>query len=200
MLVDGDTGKIIAVWDDARGDQLPLAVENALEAKGRKLPGAGTYDPNAPVKLTVVINGQTVTAWRTGQMKDAEKQAAAEHKAIAWVVSDHRYLDGIGGISGRGSREATLHALYALRDRTVLVFEDAIVENHKDLPLVDHALHSPNPDYIYPVVVFLNPDATKVLAKVPFEQNFVTRAQSLANALGEVEAKMDAVAPGVAAK
>jgi peroxiredoxin len=192
ILVDGDTGKIIAQGPDALGDRLPELVEKALAAKGRKLPGLGPYNPNAPGKLTVVINGQTITAWRTGQLKSAEKEALAEHKPIAWVVSSHKFLDGIGEISSDGSRGATLHALYALRDRAVLVFEDAVVENHKDLALVDKALHSPNPDYTYPVVIFLNPGATQVLAKVPFEQNFVKRAELLANALGEVEAKMSA--------
>jgi len=197
VLVDGDTGKIIAQGPEALGEQLPLLVEKNLAAKGRKLPGLGPYNPNAPDKLTMVINGQTINAWRTGQLKDAEKQAVAEHKPIAWIASDAHYLDGIGEISTDGSRGATLHALYALRDRAVLVFEDAYAENHKDLPLVDQALHSPNPDYAVPVVVFLNPDGTQVLAKVPFESDFVKRAQALANALGEVEAKMN-ITPGVA--
>ncbi|HUA68793.1 MAG TPA: TlpA disulfide reductase family protein [Candidatus Saccharimonadales bacterium] len=192
ILVDGDTGKIIALGDDVRGEGLPLHVEKALEAKGRKLPGLGPYNPNAPTKLTVVINGQIITAWRTSQLKDAEQEAKSEHKPIAWVVSSHEFLDGVGKISSNGSRGATLHAIYALRDRAILVFEDAMVENHKDLALVDRALHSPDPDYICPVVVFLNPDATRVLAKVPFQQNFEKRGKALANALGEVEAKMSA--------
>ena len=163
----------------------------------------GPYNPNAPDKLTVVINHQTIIAWRTGQLKNAEKQAAAEHKPIAWIASDHHYLDGIGEISTGGSRGATLHTLYALRNRAVLVFEDGFVENHKVLRLVDDAIHThgnmPNHHPTLPVVVFLNPDATKVLAKVEFESDFVKRAQALANALGEVDAKMSA-APGVARK
>ena len=197
VLVDGDTGKIIAQGPGALGDRLPELVEKNLAAKGKKLPAVIPYNPNAPDKLTVIINGQTITAWRTGQLKSAETEAITEHKPIAWIASDHRYLDGIGEISEGGSRDATLHALYALRDRAVLVFEDADTENHRVMSLVDDAIHTPNPHWTEPVVVFLNPDATRVLAKVLYEPDFVKRAQSLANALGEVEAKMSA-APGVA--
>ena len=197
ILVDGDTGKIIALSDDVRGEGLPTEVGKALQAKGRALPRQMPYNPNAPDKLTMVINSQTVTAWRTGQLKDAKKQALAEHKPIAWIASSSKLLDGIGTISEEDSRGATLHALYALRDRTVLVFEDAYVENHKVLALVDTALHTPNPHYTPPTIVFLDPGATQVLAEVTFEPDFVKRAEALANALGEVEAKMSA-APGIA--
>lgn len=196
ILVDGDTGKIIALSDDIRGDGLPQHVEKALEAKGRKLPGLASYNPNAPDKLTLIINNQTITAWRTSQLNNAEQEARAKNKPIAWVASDAQYLDGIGTISGGGSRSASLHALYALRDRTVLVFEDGSTENHKVMPLVDDAIHTPNPHWDVPVVVFLNPDATQVLAKVLYQPDFVKRAEALANALGEAEAKMN-VKPGI---
>jgi len=141
-----------------------------------------------------------VTAWRTGQVKEAEKQALAEHKPIAWILSDPHYLDGVEQISSGGSCSATLHALYAFRDRAILVFQDAYAKNETVMPLVDDALHAPNAGRTTPIVVFLNPDATQVLATVAYERNFVKRAQGLANALGEVEAKMDAAVPGVAAK
>ena len=199
ILVDGDTGEIIALSDDVRGEGLPTEVEKALHAKGKPLPGIGAYDPNAPGKLTIVINGQTINAWRTGQLKNAEQEASAEHKPIAWVASSAQYLDGMGQISTDGSRGASLHALYALRNRAVLVFEDGDTENHKVMPLVDDAIHTPNPHWNVPVVVFLNPDATQVLAKVLYERDFTNRARALANALGEAEAKMD-TAPGVANK
>lgn len=199
ILVDGDTGKIIALSDNVRGEGLPTEVEKALQAKGKSLPRQMPYNPNAPDKLTMVINSQTVTAWRTGQLKDAKKQALAEHKPIAWVASSSKLLDGIGTISDENSRGATLHALYALRDRAILIFEDAYVENHNVLPLVDTALHTPNPHYTPPSIVFLDPGATRVLATVLFESDFTKRAHALANALGEAEAKMDA-APGVANK
>jgi hypothetical protein len=56
-----------------------------------------------------------------------------------------------------------------LRSRTVLVFEDAFEENHKVLPLVDAALHTPDKNYTPPKVIFLNPEATEVLATVEYE-------------------------------
>ena len=58
------------------------------------------------------------------------------------------------------------------------------------LELVDNAVHSPDPHPNLPVVVFLNPDATEVLAKVGFEPDFVKRAHALADALNLAEAKM----------
>ena len=75
----------------------------------------------------------------------------------------------------------------------MLVFEDAYVENHKVLPLVDQALHTPDPHYTPPKVIFLNPEATEVLATVEYQPDFVKRAQALANALAQVDAKMKSV-------
>jgi len=89
-----------------------------------------------------------------------------------------------------------LHALYALRSRAVLVFEDGETENHRVTSLVDNAIHTPNPHWTEPAVVFLNSDATQVLAKVLYEPDFMKRAQVLAGALGEVEVKMSAAPAG----
>jgi thiol-disulfide isomerase/thioredoxin len=194
VLVDGDTGTIIGQGPEVLGEELPVLVEKNLAAKGKKFSGPGPYDPYAPGKLTLVINGQTINAWRTGQLESARKEARTEHKPIAWIAADAQYLDGMGEISESGSRGASLHALYALRDRTVLVFEDGATENNRVMPLVDTAIHTPNPHWNVPVVVFLNPDATQVLAKVLFEPDFVKRAHALADALGQAEAKVDAVA------
>jgi thiol-disulfide isomerase/thioredoxin len=191
VLVDGDTGIIIAQGPEAVGEQLPLLVGKNLATKGRDLAAAASYDPNAPGKVTIVINQQTINAWRTGQLEGARKVALAEHKPIAWIASSPVALDGRGSISLPNQRGATLHALFALRSRTVLIFEDAYTENHKVLPLVDQAVHTPNPHPTPPVVVFLNPDATQVLGKVLYEPDFVKRAHALADALGEVEAKMN---------
>jgi len=148
-------------------------------------------------KVTVTINHQTISAWRTADLEGAKKEAAAAHKPIAWIASSPEYLDGTGKISMNGSRGATLHAFYALRDRTVLVFEDGFAENHKVIAMVDVAIHSHNgePDHhpILPVVVFLDPDVTQVLAKADFESDFVKRAHVLADALAQADAKMNAL-------
>jgi len=47
----------------------------------------GLFSASAADKLTVTINGQTISAWRTSDLESAKKQAAAEHKPIAWVGS-----------------------------------------------------------------------------------------------------------------
>lgn len=150
-----------------------------------------TDTAGAADKLTIHLNNQTIVMWRTADLEAAKKAAAAAHKPIAWVASATKMLDGRGTISADTSRGATLHALYAYRDQTVLIFEDAYEENHKVLPLVDEALHTPDPHYYPPKVIFLNPEATEVLAKVEYEADFVKRAHALADALKQAKAKMN---------
>jgi hypothetical protein len=150
-------------------------------------------------KLTVRIGDSTISMWQTADLESARKEAAAEQKPIAWVAASPEYLDGKGRISSNGSRGATLHALYALRDQTVLVFEDGFAENHKVLSIVDDAVHTKdgksNHNPTLPTVVFLNQDATEVIAIVDFEPDFVKRAHLLADALKEAQSKMEAHAP-----
>lgn len=141
-------------------------------------------------KLILHIGNQTISAWRTADLESAKKEAIASHKAIGWIASSAKSVEEPGTISSDGTRGATLHAFYALRNRVVLVFEDGFAENHQVLPLVDDAIHTPNPHPTLPVVVFLNPDATEVLAKVDFEPDFVKRAHALADALDQVNARM----------
>ena len=140
-------------------------------------------------KLTITVNKQTISAWRTVDLESAKKEAAAAHKPIAWIATSPKLLDGAGTISQESSRGATLHAFFALRTRAVLVFMDAYEENHKVLPLVDDALHTPNPHYTPPTVVFLDPQATNVLATVIYEPDFIKRAKALANALEQIKGK-----------
>jgi hypothetical protein len=145
-------------------------------------------------KVTVQINGQTIAAWRTADLESAKQEAAKEHKPIAWIASSPDYLKG-GRITSNGSQGATLHAFYALRGQTVLVFEDGFAENHKVLKLVDNAIYTENGHHnenpIIPIVVFLNPTATEVIAKVECERDFVKRAHLLADALKQAKAKLD---------
>jgi hypothetical protein len=60
---------------------------------------------------------------------------------------------------------------------------------------VDDAIHTlngqPNHHPTLPIVVFLNPDATEVIAKVEFESDFVKRAHLLADALKQAQSKVD---------
>jgi hypothetical protein len=144
---------------------------------------------NAADKMTIMINRETISAYRTVDLESAKKEAKATHKPIAWIATSPKVLDGRGTIALANSRGATLHAFYALRDKTILVYEDAYEENHKVLPLVDAALHTPDPHYTPPTVIFLDPDATNVLAKVIYEPNFQKRAVALGNALQEIKGK-----------
>ena len=140
-------------------------------------------------KLTITINQHTISAYRTVDLESAKKDAAATHKPIAWIATSPKVLDGEGNISMKSGRGATLHAFYALRDKAILVFEDAFEENHKVLKLVDDALHTPNPHYTPPTVVFLDPEAKQVLATVTYEPDYAKRANDLAKALEETKGK-----------
>jgi len=141
-------------------------------------------------KLTIRINNQTISAYRTADLEEAKKEAGAAHKAIAWIASSPKLLDGRGTISAQTSRGATLHAFFALHDRTVLVFMDAYEENHKVPALMDDALHTPDPHYTPPTVLFLDPEAKHVLTTVTYEPDFTKRAHALAKALEEVKEKL----------
>lgn len=147
---------------------------------------------NAADKVTVTINKQIISAYRTVDLEAAKKEAAAAKKPIAWIASSPKLLDGTGTISGNGGKGATLHAFYALRSSCVLVFMDAYEENHKVLQLVDDALHTPNPHYTPPTVVFLDPEAKQVLATVIYEKDFTKRAGELAKALERIKGKFQA--------
>jgi len=145
---------------------------------------------DAADKVTVTINKQTISAYRTADLESARKEASAAHKPIAWIASAPKLLDGKGTISQKNSRGATLHAFFALRDKAVLVFMDAFEENHKVLKLVDDALHTPDPHYTPPTVVFLDAEAKQVLATVIYEPDFEKRAKELAKALDQIKGKL----------
>lgn len=148
----------------------------------------GSIAAGAAEKLTLKINSQTVSAYRTADLESAKQEAGAAHKPIAWISTAAQLVDGKGSISMESSRGATLHAFFALRTRTVLVFMDAYEENHKVLKLVDDALHTPDPHYTPPTVVFLDAEAKRVLATVIYEPDFTKRAKALAAALEQVKA------------
>jgi hypothetical protein len=140
-------------------------------------------------RLTVTINQQTIYAWRTADLESAKQEAMSAHKPIAWIAASPDFLNGPGEMTERGSGNATWYAFYVLRDKAILVFEDALAENHKVLPLVDKALHTPNPHYTPPSVVFLDPEAKKVLTVVTYEREFANRSRSFADALERIKGK-----------
>jgi hypothetical protein len=140
-------------------------------------------------QISVRINNQLISAYRTSDLETAKQVAAAGHKPIAWIASSPKLLDGNGNISLANSRGATLHAFFSLRERAVLVFMDAYEENHKCPDFIDYALHHPDVHYTPPTVLFLDSAATNVLATVTFEPDFVKRAKALAKALDDVKGK-----------
>jgi hypothetical protein len=153
------------------------------------LAGFASTVAQAADKVSVTINGKTISAYRSVDLESAKKDAAAAKKPIAWIASVPSLLDGRGTISLPSSRGATLHAFYALRDRAILIFVDAVEENHRVIGQVDNALHTPNPHYTPPTVVFTDPEATNVLTTVIYEPDFQKRAKDLARALEEVKGK-----------
>jgi hypothetical protein len=157
--------------------------------------GGAAFPALGADKIILHIGNATISAYRTADLESAKQEAAAAHKPIAWIASASKVLNETGTITRPDGRGATFHAFYALRSRTVLVFEDAFEENHKVLPLVDAALHTPDKNYTPPKVIFLNPDATEVLATVEYEPDAEKRAQALASALTQAEAKLKAAQP-----
>jgi hypothetical protein len=156
---------------------------------GMLLAGFAPLWAGAADKISIRINNELISAYRTADLESAKKDAAAAHKPIAWIASSPKVLDGHGNISLSSSRGATLHAFFALRDRAVLVFMDAYEENHKVPQLMDDALHTPDPHYTPPTVLLLDPEAGKVLAKVIYEPDFLKRAKALAQALDDIKGK-----------
>jgi hypothetical protein len=143
----------------------------------------------AAEKISVHINNQLISAYRTSDLESAKQEAVSSRKPIAWIASAPKLLDGRGTISQTNSRGATLHAVFALRARAVLVFMDAYEENHKSPGFIDYALHHPDPHYTPPTVLLLDPEATKVIATVIYEPDFVKRAKALAQGLEEAKGK-----------
>ena len=81
-------------------------------------------------KFNLRLNNQTIVMWRTADLEAAKKAAAAALKRIAWGSSATKMINGRGTISADTLRGAALHALYAYRSQTALIFEEAYEENH----------------------------------------------------------------------
>jgi hypothetical protein len=106
--------------------------------------------------------------YRMSQLEDVKKRAAAEGKPIAWIGTFANTLAPFDKLMGQNSHAATAYAIRALQNDTILITSDSETENHKEPPIVDHELHTPNPHYTAPVVVILTPSLDKVIAKIPY--------------------------------
>lgn len=143
----------------------------------------------AAERLIVKTNQQTISAYRTADLEEAKKEAIAAHKPIAWISSAPKVLDGKGTLTLNNGRGATLHAFAFFDKKAVIVFMDAYEENHRVLELVDTALHTPNPHYMPPTVVLLDPEAKKVLGTVTYEADFQKRVKDLVKAWDDIKGK-----------
>ena len=95
---------------------------------------------HAADKVMIRINGVNVSAYRTADLENAKKDAKAANKPIVWIAADPQSLTGPGIIAEESSNGATWHAFYSMRDKAILVFEDAYAENHQVLDFIDQAL------------------------------------------------------------
>jgi hypothetical protein len=100
---------------------------------------------------------RTTIRLRDDLLRRAKKRAAAEGKPIAWIASLPENLTPHPKPMAKGSHAATTYAFLALRKETVIIFSDAMAENHQGPKIVDEALHTPDPHYNIPGVIILTP-------------------------------------------
>lgn len=141
---------------------------------------------NGAEKLKGTINNRPILCYRIADVEAAKQEAKAANKPIMWIASKPEFLTTVTSMKGSGSGHATIHALAAFADRCVLVFQDAYAENHQGPPIVDQALHTPNPHYTPPSVVLLDSGVKRVLKVITYEENFDSRKETFKNAILEL--------------
>ena len=90
---------------------------------------------------------------------------------------------------GKSSHAATAYAIRALQNDAILITSDSETENHKEPPIVDHELHTPDPHYTAPVVVILTPSLDKVIAKILFAPDSKERVRVYTDVLKKIRDK-----------
>ena len=126
---------------------------------------------------------------RMSQLDEVKKRAAAEHKPIAWIGTFAKTLAPYDNLMAKSSHAATAYAIRALQNDTILIYSEAETENHKEPPIVDHELHTPNPHYTAPVVVILNPSLDKVIAKILYTPDGQERVRVYTDVLKKIRDK-----------
>jgi hypothetical protein len=137
-----------------------------------------TSTVSAAEKLAGTINKRPISCYRIVDKEAAMAEAKAANKPIMWIASKPEYISPAISMKGSGMGNATVHALAAFAERTVIIFHDAFNENHQGPPLVDHALHNPNPHYTPPTVVLLDPEMKRVLKVITYDQDFNSRKET----------------------
>lgn len=157
---------------------LSVALFHFLSAMGAEsAPAAKSPPPTRP------------TIYRLNQVEEAKKRAMAEDKPIAWIGGVTAHLEPYDKPKGQSSHAATAYAIAALQKETILVFSDGQTENHTEPPIVDQALHSPNPHYNIPYVIILTPSLDKVICKAPYAADFSERVRIFTAVLNEIRDK-----------
>jgi hypothetical protein len=127
--------------------------------------------------------------YRLSQVEEVKKRAAAEGKPIAWIGTFAETLAPYEKLMGQSSHAATAYAIRALQNDAILIYSDSGTENHKDPPIVDHELHTPNPHYMAPVVVILTPSLDKVITKILYIADSHERIRAYTDALKKIRDK-----------
>jgi hypothetical protein len=127
--------------------------------------------------------------YRMSQLEEVKKRAAAEGKPIAWIATFSKSLAPYDNLMGKSSHAATAYAIRALQNDAILITSDSETENHKEPPIVDHELHTPDPHYTAPVVVILTPSLDKVIAKILFTPDSKERVRVYTEVLKKIRDK-----------
>ena len=127
--------------------------------------------------------------YRLSQVEEVKKRAAAEGKPIAWIGTFAETLAPYDKLMGQSGHAATAYAIRALQNDAILIYSDSGTENHKEPPIVDHELHTPNPHYTAPVVVILTPSLDKVITKILYIADSHERIRAYTEALRKIRDK-----------
>jgi hypothetical protein len=123
------------------------------------------------------------------QVEEAKARAAAEQKPIGWISTHPEYLAPHKNPMGSSSHASTAYAVRALQNVTVLVVSNPRTDNHSEPPIVDQALHTPDPHYTIPGVVILTPALDKVIYNLPHTTNSQQRIKMYTEALQKIRDK-----------
>ncbi len=132
--------------------------------------------------------GRLAAGYRLSELKEAQAEARAEGKPLAFLATKRSLLQEDGNMLGDSGIDAGIHAYEAFKNTTVLVFTDAFTENHTQPRIVDAALHPPDDvHYVPPKVVITDADLTRVIFVVPFNADATARQHLMAAALAKIK-------------
>jgi len=132
--------------------------------------------------------GRLGAGYRLSELKEAQAEARAEGKPLAFLATKLSLLQEDGDMLGNNGIDAGIHAYEAFKNTTVLVFTDAYTENHTQPGIVDAALHPPDDvHYMPPKVVITDAELTRVIFVVPYNPDPTARQHLMAAALAKIK-------------